>query len=61
MTNFIKFPFFEAVNIIMSMVDVSPSIRGMVTGAVFTSTTLPITNYRYRKSIGAPIEVMWSG
>lgn len=55
-TNFIKFPFFEVVNIIMSFVDVAPSLRGSVTGAVFTSTTLPITNYRYRKSMGMDIE-----
>ncbi|CAD7938041.1 unnamed protein product [Amoebophrya sp. A25] len=56
-TNFVKFPFFEAVNVIMSMVDVSPALRGTVTGAVFTTATLPITNYRYRKSMGLPIEL----
>mmetsp|Transcript_22224 Transcript_22224/g.56068 ORF Transcript_22224/g.56068 Transcript_22224/m.56068 type:complete len:279 (+) Transcript_22224:288-1124(+) len=55
-TNFVKFPFFEAVNVIMSMIDVSPAFRGTVTGAVFTTSTLPITNYRYRKSMGLPIE-----
>jgi len=55
-TNFVKFPFFEAVNVIMSMVDVSPALRGTVTGAVFTTATLPITNYRYRKSMGLPVE-----
>jgi len=56
-TNFVKFPLFEAVNVIMSMIDVSPSLRGTVTGAVFTTSTLPITNYRYRKSMGLPIEL----
>lgn len=56
-TNFVKFPFFEAVNVLMSMVQVSPSLRGTVTGAVFTTATLPITNYRYRKSMGLPIEL----
>eukprot|EP00397_Hematodinium_sp_SG-2012_P043026 GEMP01047724.1.p1 GENE.GEMP01047724.1~~GEMP01047724.1.p1 ORF type:complete len:274 (+),score=63.37 GEMP01047724.1:56-877(+) len=55
-TNFIKFPFFEAVNVIMASVKVSPELRGMVTGAVFTTATLPITNYRYRKSMGLPVE-----
>lgn len=55
-TNFVKFPFFEAVNVIMSMMEISPALRGTVTGAVFTTTTLPITNYRYRKSMGLPIE-----
>ncbi|CAD7970323.1 unnamed protein product [Amoebophrya sp. A120] len=56
-TNFVKFPFFEAVNVIMSMIDVSPAFRGTVTGAVFTTATLPITNYRYRKSMGLPTEL----
>ena len=31
--------------------------KGTVTGMVFTSTTLPITNYRYRKSMGMEIDV----
>ena len=56
-TNFVKFPFFEIVNILMSMVEVSPALRGTVTGAVFTTTTLPITNFRYRKSMGLPVEL----
>lgn len=56
-TNFIKFPFFEAVNVIMAAFPVSPELRGTVTGAVFTTATLPITNYRYRKSMGLPVEV----
>lgn len=51
-TNFVKFPFFEAVNLLMSTVDVNPAMRGTVTGAVFTSATLPITNYRFQKSMG---------
>lgn len=50
-TNFIKFPFFEVVNLLMTLMPVSPSMRGTVTGMVFTTTTLPITNYRYRKSM----------
>jgi len=54
-TNFIKFPFFEATNVIMSGVDLNPLLRGTVTGAVFCSTTLPITNYRFRKSMSLPI------
>jgi len=56
-TNFIKFPFFEVVNLIMATVKVSPELRGTVTGVVFTTATLPITNYRYRKSMGLPVEV----
>merc|ERR1719355_331735 len=54
-TNFIKFPFFEAINVIMSGVSVPPAIRGTVTGAVFCTATLPITNYRFRKSMNMPI------
>lgn len=54
-TNFIKFPFFEATNVIMSGFEVPPSLRGAVTGTIFCSTTLPITNYRFRKSMGMPI------
>jgi hypothetical protein len=55
-TNFVKFPFFEAVNVIMSNVDVAqPELRGALTGAVFTTATLPITNFRYAKSMGKDI------
>eukprot|EP00405_Crypthecodinium_cohnii_P003581 CAMPEP_0194749986 /NCGR_PEP_ID=MMETSP0323_2-20130528/4019_1 /TAXON_ID=2866 ORGANISM="Crypthecodinium cohnii, Strain Seligo" /NCGR_SAMPLE_ID=MMETSP0323_2 /ASSEMBLY_ACC=CAM_ASM_000346 /LENGTH=282 /DNA_ID=CAMNT_0039665327 /DNA_START=60 /DNA_END=908 /DNA_ORIENTATION=+ len=54
-TNFIKFPFFEATSVIMNGVDLSPTLRGSVTGAVFCTTTLPITNFRFRKSMGMPI------
>lgn len=53
-TNFIKFPFFEVVNMIMNSFTVPASIRGTVTGFVFTSATLPITNYRYQKSMLKP-------
>ena len=43
-TNFIKFPFFEATNIIMQGVDLSPTARGAVLGSLFCTITLPITN-----------------
>lgn len=56
-TNFVKFPFFEAVNVLMSMVEISPSLRGTLTGAVFTTSTLPITNYRFRKSMNLPVQL----
>jgi len=54
-TNFIKFPFFEVVNMIMNSFTVPASGRGTVTGVVFTSATLPITNYRFKKSMNLPI------
>lgn len=56
-TNFIKFPFFESTNVIMGGLDVPPAIRGSATGAVFCTLTLPITNYRFRKSMNMPIEM----
>lgn len=51
-TNFIKFPFFETTNVIMSNVQIGGTARGALTGAIFCSATLPITNYRFRKSMG---------
>merc|ERR1712060_399664 len=54
-TNFIKFPFFEATNVIMQGVELPPTARGAVLGTVFCTTTLPITNYRFRKSMDLPI------
>jgi len=54
-TNFLKFPFFEAINAFCAALPISPSIRGLVTGFVFTSATLPVTNYRYRKSMDLPV------
>lgn len=56
-TNFLKFPFFEAINAVCAHLPISPSIRGFVTGLVFTTATLPVTNYRYRKSM--QLEVNW--
>jgi len=37
--------------------DLSPTARGAVTGAIFCTLTLPITNYRFRKSLNLPIEL----
>merc|ERR1712196_520432 len=54
-TNFIKFPFFEVVNMIMNSFTVPAAVRGTVTGIVFTSATLPITNYRFKKSMNLPV------
>jgi len=54
-TNFIKFPFFEATNVVISGVDLPPTLRGTAAGAIFCTTTLPITNYRFRKAMGWPI------
>jgi hypothetical protein len=50
-TNFIKFPLFEVLNEITSKLNVPPSLKGVVAGAIFTTATLPLTNYRYCKSV----------
>lgn len=55
-TNLIKFPFFETVNVIVNSLTLPDEVRGTVTGMIFTSATLPITNYRFRKSMNLPIE-----
>jgi len=56
-TNFIKFPFFEVVNMLLANVKLTGSARGALLGAVFTTVTLPITNYRYCQSVGIPVEL----
>mmetsp|Transcript_38891 Transcript_38891/g.67283 ORF Transcript_38891/g.67283 Transcript_38891/m.67283 type:complete len:332 (-) Transcript_38891:190-1185(-) len=56
-TNFLKFPFFEAINALCAALPINPSVRGIVTGFVFTTATLPVTNFRYRKSM--QLEVKW--
>jgi len=53
-TNFIKFPLFEVVNMIINGFSIPASIRGTATGVIFTSATLPITNYRFKKSMNLP-------
>merc|ERR1712039_630463 len=54
-TNFIKFPFFGVTNILVAGVELPPTVKGALTGTVFCTTTLPITNYRFRKSMNLPI------
>eukprot|EP00403_Amphidinium_massartii_P014682 CAMPEP_0178412880 /NCGR_PEP_ID=MMETSP0689_2-20121128/22242_1 /TAXON_ID=160604 /ORGANISM="Amphidinium massartii, Strain CS-259" /LENGTH=331 /DNA_ID=CAMNT_0020034139 /DNA_START=61 /DNA_END=1056 /DNA_ORIENTATION=+ len=56
-TNFLKFPFFEAINAFCACLPIPGSVRGFVTGFVFTSATLPVTNYRYRKSMDLEVNV----
>lgn len=54
-TNFLKFPLFEAVNAVMTSMPGSGAYKGFVTGLVFTTVTLPVTNYRFCKSMNRPI------
>lgn len=61
-TNLLKFPLFEAVSMFMHYLpNYSNIVRGIVVGFVFTTSTLPITNFRYRMSIQTPIEAMKPG
>merc|ERR1719171_2009208 len=39
----------------MNSMSVPAALKGTITGMVFTSATLPITNYRFRKSMNLPI------
>ena len=53
-TNLVKFPLYEAINAAMLGLSLPLSVRGAATGAVFTSATLPITNFRQCQSIDEP-------
>ena len=50
-TNFLKFPLFEALNAAMMVLPAPDAFKGAITGLVFTTATLPITNYRFCKSM----------
>lgn len=50
-TNFIKFPLFEVLNEVTARLDLPSSLKGVIAGVVFTTATLPLTNYRYCKSV----------
>ncbi|CAK0867325.1 unnamed protein product, partial [Prorocentrum cordatum] len=51
-TNMLKFPVFEVINIMFSFTSLSGGIRGMINGFLFCTIMLPVTNYRFRKSMG---------
>eukprot|EP00929_Paragymnodinium_shiwhaense_P027693 TRINITY_DN161_c0_g1_i1.p1 TRINITY_DN161_c0_g1~~TRINITY_DN161_c0_g1_i1.p1 ORF type:complete len:338 (+),score=72.53 TRINITY_DN161_c0_g1_i1:82-1095(+) len=55
-TNFLKFPFFEVITALCFCLPLPPAVRGIATGFVFTTLTLPVTNFRYRKSMELPVE-----
>lgn len=56
-TNLIKFPFYEVINFMLTQVALPDTGRGAVTGAVFTTMTLPLGNYRFCKSMNIPIDM----
>jgi hypothetical protein len=55
-TNMLKFPMFEVINMMMTFTSFSGSMRGVVSGFLFCTIMLPVTNYRFRKSMQLPIE-----
>lgn len=55
-TNLIKFPLFESVSMFLSLLpNMNSIVRGLIVGFIFTTATLPITNFRYRMSIQTPV------
>jgi len=56
-TNFLKAPFFEGIIAFSQVLPVSHSTRAVCTALIYTSMTLPVTNYRYRKSMQR--EINW--
>jgi len=56
-TNMLKFPVFEVINMMLSFTSLSGSMRGIVNGWLFCTMMLPVTNYRFRKSMGWEIKL----
>lgn len=55
-TNMLKFPVFEVINMAMSFTSLAGSVRGVISGAIFCTIMLPVTNYRFRKSMNLEIK-----
>lgn len=55
-TNMLKFPMFEVINIMLSFTSLSGGLRGIINGFLFCTLMLPVTNYRFRKSMGLEIK-----
>jgi len=55
-TNMLKFPVFEMINMALSFTSLAGSVRGIVNGFLFCTIMLPVTNYRFRKSMGWEIK-----
>merc|ERR1719413_226443 len=51
-TNMLKFPVFEIINMALTFTSLAGSVRGIVNGWLFCTIMLPVTNYRFRKSMG---------
>eukprot|EP00437_Effrenium_voratum_P011134 CAMPEP_0181421480 /NCGR_PEP_ID=MMETSP1110-20121109/13119_1 /TAXON_ID=174948 /ORGANISM="Symbiodinium sp., Strain CCMP421" /LENGTH=306 /DNA_ID=CAMNT_0023544545 /DNA_START=74 /DNA_END=994 /DNA_ORIENTATION=+ len=55
-TNMLKFPVFEVINRAMMYTSLSPGVSGFISGWLFCTIMLPVTNYRFRKSMGWEIK-----
>ncbi|CAE7614492.1 Cacna1s, partial [Symbiodinium sp. CCMP2456] len=55
-TNMLKFPVFEVINRAMMYTSLSPGVSGLISGWLFCTIMLPVTNYRFRKSMGWEIK-----
>ncbi|CAJ1460477.1 unnamed protein product [Effrenium voratum] len=55
-TNMLKFPVFEIINMAMTFTAFSPGLSGTISGFLFCTVMLPVTNYRFRKSMGWEIK-----
>lgn len=56
-TNMIKFPLYEAINTMLKKVKLPETNKGAIVGAIFTTLTLPLGNYRFCKSMSPPIPI----
>lgn len=55
-SNMLKFPVFEVINMILSFTSLSGPMRGTLSGWLFCTVMLPVTNYRFRRSMNLPIK-----
>eukprot|EP00931_Biecheleriopsis_adriatica_P031525 TRINITY_DN1847_c0_g1_i6.p2 TRINITY_DN1847_c0_g1~~TRINITY_DN1847_c0_g1_i6.p2 ORF type:complete len:326 (+),score=78.80 TRINITY_DN1847_c0_g1_i6:62-979(+) len=55
-TNMLKFPVFEMINMALSFTSLAGSVRGVINGFLFCTIMLPVTNYRFRVSMGWEIK-----
>jgi len=55
-TNMLKFPVFEVINLVLSYTSLTGPHRGVLNGWLFCTLMLPVTNYRFRKSMKLPVE-----
>merc|ERR1712070_732715 len=47
----------EVINTVLAGTEMTGALRGVINGALFCTLMLPVTNYRFRKSMGLPIEI----